>query len=169
MANFYQQDGSSLPDFLRRMEFEKPVGNDIEELPGQKKAILCETRNVFFGRTKKTQAESETYKNIQSDDIVGSYMLEVQSTTLLDALRAVIQFQSPPDDDYYDQGFRIRNEFFTDLRMGRFVFPYLDLYHHMEGLIAYKNKTDGPRGRHKKEYNTEQDHHIDVLVKYLQE
>lgn len=173
VANIYQQDGSTIPDFLGMKNLKEAVVNRIQVKPDIAQSVLCEVRNVYLGRTKykpvallESDALIDTDAVIDTDDIIGVCVLEIHSKPLLHALHSVLQFHTPDEEDY-DHGFRVRDSICTDLQRGQFKFPYLDLYHHMNELVAYKSKMDGPRQHHSKEYNEECDRHIDVLVKYL--
>ncbi|KAF2730213.1 P-loop containing nucleoside triphosphate hydrolase protein [Polyplosphaeria fusca] len=57
----------------------------------------------------------------------------------------------------------------SDLDSGKFLFPFVDLYHYKDDLLAYKNNFEGAKANHSEEENTECDRHIDVLLKYLYE
>lgn len=166
VAKIYQQDGSWRPDFVGKQTFKEPVVNQIQMVPGTFQTVLCEVQNVFISQWKKDTTKDQSDIRIGHDDIFGQSTLEVHSMPLLDALKAVVEFQSP-DEGEYDRGFRLAEENSTHLESGRFQFPYLDLYHHMDELIAYKSKINGPRQRHSAEYNKECDRHIDILINYL--
>lgn len=167
VANIYQQDGTLRPDFVCTKTFREPVVNQIQMIPNTSQSVLCEVRNVFISQSKgHTRGYDDDDIRIESDDSIGQYTLEVRSRPLLDALKAVVEFQSS-DGDEYDLGFRVNSETSTNLKNGKFTFPYVDLYHHIDELIAYKSKVDGPRQRHSAEYNKECGRHIDILIKFL--
>lgn len=164
-ANFYQLDGNNLPHFISRETFKEPIINQVQLAPRGTRSVLCEVRNVFINHCKWNRSRTRYDAPIESDDIIGNYVLEIHSTPLLNALNAVIKFQSR-DEHEKDLGYYAGNSF-TDLKSGRFKFPYLDLYHHMDELIAYKSRMDESRQRHSEDYNNQCDGHIDILIKYL--
>ena len=166
VANMYQQDGSYYPDFLGQKTFKGAVVTHIQAKDDTSKSVLCEVRNVYISQQKKTSETPTDSTRIDTDDLLGVCSLEVHSKPLLHALNAVLQFHTPEEDEY-EYGFRINKGNFTDLQHGRFRFPYLDLYHHIDELVAYKSKVDGSRQYHSEEYNKECDRHIDTLIKYL--
>lgn len=89
------------------------------------------------------------------DDKFGKRSLQVNSPLLMNALRAVIRYSSATPSGNTDS-----------LKNGNFPFPYVDLYHHRDDLIAYKTSHPA-RERHPEDENAECDSHIDVLVNYL--
>lgn len=167
VAYIYQQDGTNWPDFLGKETFKEPIAKQIQTKSGNTRGVLCEVRNVYRSRTKKLLGkEEDSYALIDTDDLIGDYVLEIHSSPLLHALNAVLQFHTP-DEQKDDYGFRVTAENSTSLQAGRFQFPYVDLYHNIDELVAYKSKVDGSRQNHSEEYNKECDRHIDILVKYL--
>lgn len=128
--------------------------------------MLCEVRNVYFSQKKKISPRTMNSALINTDDLLGVRSLEVRSKPLLNALNAVLQFHTPEEGDD-EHGFKVRQDDSTGLQQGRFKFPYLDLYHHIDELAAYKSQVDGPRQYHSEEYNKKCDRHIDTLIKYL--
>lgn len=167
-ANLYQQDLTSMPDFVRKETFRKPLVRQSQTtFDTSPSSVLCEVRNVYKSRSKMHMTrDGDEYARIENDDILGFHLLEVHSKPLLHALHAVLQFHTPDEQDY-DQGFRVSEKNFTNLQSGRFRFPYLDLYHHLDKLIEYKTNVDRLKQYHSEEYNKECDHHIDILIKYL--
>lgn len=166
VANLYQQDGSRYPDFLGHKTFKGAVLNHVQPKSDTTNTVLCELRNVYISQNKRTSEKPTDSTLIDTDDLLGVCTLEVHSKPLLHALNAVLQFHTPEEEED-EHGFRLNKENFTDLQRGRFKFPYLDLYHHIDELVAYKSKVDGSRQCHSEEYNKECDHHIDTLIKYL--
>lgn len=164
VAKMYQQDGTRYPGYLHQKTYREPLAHHV--LPGEASSVLCEVRNVFLSVSKMKLAQDSSYDRIQSDDIIDRCVLEIHSTILLNVLKAVIQFQSIEEKEEIER-FRLNSQDFTDLQSGTFVFPFLDLYHHKDELIAYKSRLSGPRQRHTEEYNKECDRHINILVKYL--
>ncbi len=87
-------------------------------------------------------------------DRIEKRRLIVQSTLLLNAIRAVVKYSAEAPSG--------NSDCFED---GEFPFPYKDLIYHKEEL---KYKISHPtRSRHSDEYNAECDRHIDVLIKFL--
>ena len=168
IAYFYQQDGTSSPDWLREKGYSEPLIKKVQSLPAKSNCILEEVRNVYLNTTKQYKSGAASYDQIESDDIISEPYLRICSVHLLDALKAVIRFQSAEEDeDHDDLRFAIRRRLSPSLRNGLFRFPFSDLYHHKDELLAYRDSTDESRQRHSIEYNQTCDRHIEVLVKYL--
>lgn len=170
VARIYQEQSESRhPLFLREKTYTKPLTAQIQGISKDANSVLHEIRNVFIGLPKEKLAKSPTYDRIHSDDVIGSCVVQINSGILMDALRAIVQFQCPDDEERrLDSGFELpgwRNG--SDLRIGRFIFPFPDLCYHIDDLYAYKSSACASRQRHSKEYNEECDRHIDVLLKYL--
>ncbi|KAF2707698.1 hypothetical protein K504DRAFT_446813 [Pleomassaria siparia CBS 279.74] len=177
IARMYQEvSDSRQPDFLREKKSTKPIMAQIQGLSGDVNSVLHEVRNVFISLGKKKKAEDKDYDRIYSDDVVGSAVIQINSNILLNALKAIVQFQCPdeeteplPSYQYYeDNGFELpgwRNA--SDFRAGRFIFPFPDLCFHIDELKTYKTDSSPSRQRHSKEYNEECDRHIDILLNYL--
>lgn len=171
VAHMYREDRGSIPYFVGKETFKEAFVNQIQMTPNSIQSVLCEVRNVFISPTTKNSARGGGGVLIDTDDVIGVVTLEVHSKPLLHALNAVLQFHTPDEQQYEHQMeyryYRVTRDNFTDLQRGRFKFPFLDLYHHIDELVAYKSKVDGSRQYHSEEYNEEYDRHIDILVKYL--
>ena len=166
IAHFYQQDGGGYPDWLREKSYSAPIIKQVQGQQRTSKCVLEEIRNVFLNLRKRGISDEDEYDRIESDDIISNPFLRICSSELLDALKSIIQFQSV-DQDEDEENFNIRSRFSPGLRNGIFRFPYMDLYHYKDELLAYKSSTSGPRQRHSLEYNQECDRQIDILVNYL--
>lgn len=100
--------------------------------------------------------ETKTSK-LKSTDIVHDTELKVHSPYLLNILKAVIEYSAElPGSE--EEG----------LDVGVFTYPYKDLYHHLEDILAYKLDTHPLRARHSPAFNQAADKHIDLLQRYLE-
>ncbi|KAF2109457.1 P-loop containing nucleoside triphosphate hydrolase protein [Lophiotrema nucula] len=129
-------------------------------------SVICEVRNVFLHKSKESASLSTDYANIDSGDYLGASGIEIESAVLLDALRSVVKFQTPgePRPDLLPSH---PDNVVSDVNTGVFWYPFVDLYHNIEELLAYKTKDNGPKANHSEERNKECNAHIDVLVDYL--
>ncbi|KAL0258658.1 hypothetical protein SLS55_006156 [Diplodia seriata] len=163
----YQQDGSSYPEYLRAVTCEKPPGYHFQEGSGKQTSIIHEVRKLFLGQAKR-DGQYEYDGQLSNGDILGRCVLHIYSPILLNALKAIIQFQNATDEPG-DQKFSVSSEEVSSLDQGVYVYPFRDLYHHKDKLEEYKNSPNGCRAQHSEEYTEECGRHIDVLINYLYE
>lgn len=131
----------------------KPLDPDDFQIKGPK-AILEVHREAF-------RRSSDSKEGII--EFVGYPSIFVKSVPLLNALKAIIEFQS--EFDLLSADFRETRRS-TDLNLGRFVYPFADLWYHRERLIDYKEEM---KGNHDAEYSKITAEHIDMLLGYLDE
>lgn len=89
-------------------------------------------------------------------DYIRKSVLIINSPLLLNALRSVVKYSSSPPSGDADC-----------LANGAFDFPFLDLYHHKNDLLRYKNEGSDSKSRHTEKDNKECDRHIDILLEWL--
>lgn len=163
----YQQTGSPVPSYVSMETYDKHQSHRFHQRPGQASMVLQEVRRLFLGRSKYRPRLGPflSKEYVDNDDIWGGCILRIHSPMLLNALKAVIQFQNPAEET--EEKFPVSSEIKTDLEGGVFVSPFRDLYYYKDELLEYKKGTTAPRAKHSEEYNRECDRHIDILVKYL--
>lgn len=120
-------------------------------------SVLEEHREVYFSDRHATNLKQEMV------DTIGNPVLYIHSPILLDALRAIIDFQSIPDE-FRPKEWRAKS-FSSDLNRARFVYPFVDLYHYREKLLGYR---DVVKECHDEGYSTTCVEHIDILNEYLE-
>ncbi|KAJ5774987.1 ATPase AAA-type core [Penicillium paradoxum] len=122
------------------------------------KSVLEEHREVYGNKTAKDS--SGMGENLF--DTIGYPILYIHSPILLNALHAIIEHQSIPDQlprvEYNARNIE------SDLERGRFVYPFTDLHHYRGKLIQYREDVGET---HDTEYTTTCKEHIDILVDYL--
>ncbi|KAL4963722.1 P-loop containing nucleoside triphosphate hydrolase protein [Aspergillus stella-maris] len=92
----------------------------------------------------------------------GLPVLYVLSPILLNALKALITFQSAPD--CLERREHKAEDIETSLENGWFVYPFRDLYYHQERLRQYR---EGVKESHDEEYSETCRQHLDILLGYL--
>ncbi|KAJ5711737.1 ATPase AAA-type core [Penicillium malachiteum] len=110
-------------------------------------------------------------------DTISDPVLYINSPFLLNALKAVIECQSPPDEftprqlgqTEYRGGrsttlTRGSGYVETDLARGQFAYPFTDIYHHREKLAQYREKIVE---NHDDEYTATCKEHIDIMLGYI--
>ena len=170
VARIYQQDEIQGLSLMSQKTYANPVVYQLNDLQSQSNSVLREVRNVFRSVSKRSYLGMQEVQ-IKSDDVLGTYVLDIRSGILLDALKATMTF-SFSTELRSDEGFQFRRgsgEICGGLRFARFIFPFSDLYWHREELKAYRTQSDGPRASHSTEYNENCDHHLDILLRYLEE
>ncbi|KAJ5553329.1 ATPase AAA-type core [Penicillium frequentans] len=125
------------------------------KFPGPK-SVLEEHREVYSSDKGATHIADDMF------DTIGDPVLYIHSPILLNALKAIIDFQSIPDllCPKEDSADIIK----SNLGRGRFVYPFTDLHHYRESLIQYKQEV---QKAHDDEYSTICRDHIDILIGYL--
>ncbi|KAF3045326.1 hypothetical protein E8E11_003333 [Didymella keratinophila] len=99
-----------------------------------------------------------TPSKLQPTDTVSEAKLQVHSPYLHNILKAVIEYSTElPGTE--EQG----------LESGVFTYPYRDLYHHLDDLLAYKSEGHFLRAQHSTIFNQTADQHIDLLRRYLED
>ncbi|OJD34038.1 p-loop containing nucleoside triphosphate hydrolase [Diplodia corticola] len=140
-----------------------PITKNLSKKSNMAASILEEVRKVYRGNKMSSVRENS---EIEATDIVSSPTLYVRSKMLLNALKAVIEFQSiVPGRVTVVPGWTEKNEE-ASLDEGVFVYPFQDLYHCKDDLLAYQGRLDSEE-RHTTDYNHTCKQHIDVLVQYL--
>ncbi|KAJ5554089.1 ATPase AAA-type core [Penicillium frequentans] len=120
------------------------------------KSVLEEHREVYFSDKDASHIADDMF------DTIGNPVLYIHSPILLNALKAIIDFQSTPDV-FHPKEYRA-DTIKSDLGRGRFVYPFTDLYHYRERLNQYKQEV---QKAHDDEYITTCREHIDMLIEYL--
>lgn len=167
VARLFQQDGTTYPSYLRQKTYKEPLLSRVLDSTSELGSVLCEVRNIFLGISKTGVSNSEDYDSLQSDDVFGVPVLQIHSSILLDALKAVMHFQTSVEIED-DEGFSmVTRRLSSNLRSGQFVFPFEDLYYHKEDLSTYRTQVGGPKQHHSREYNETCDRHIQILLDYL--
>ncbi|KAL4736596.1 hypothetical protein BDV11DRAFT_193452 [Aspergillus similis] len=95
-------------------------------------------------------------------DLVGIPVLHIHSPILLNALKAVISFQSTPDI-FEPKQWRLRS-LTSNLGEGLFIYPFTDLYHYRQRLLEYREEV---KESHDADYSRICREHIDILIEYL--
>lgn len=148
------QDKPTKLDDLWKISDARPVLEEIQEVTLNENFNDSDWRDPFFEPNSRKR-NAKKFKKLEPGDKIGESVLVVHSPYLLNALRAVVKYSSNPPfgdkDGTHD---------------GKFHFPYQDLYHHKDELVAYKQSHDC-RDRHSDEANKECDQHIDMLTDYL--
>ncbi|PYH96949.1 P-loop containing nucleoside triphosphate hydrolase protein [Aspergillus ellipticus CBS 707.79] len=121
------------------------------------KSVLEEYRECWQESRGNTNAGE-----VKTTSFISDPVLHVRSSILLNALKTIIEFESPPDAllvREYGHG-----EVSTNLGTGRFVFPFTDLYHHRDRLLDYREEV---KKYHDQSYSDACREHIDILLEYL--
>ncbi|KAL4957591.1 hypothetical protein BDW69DRAFT_180514 [Aspergillus filifer] len=95
-------------------------------------------------------------------DHSGLPVLYVLSPILLNALKALITFQSTPDS--LERREHKAQDIETSLENGWFVYPFRDLYYHKERLRQYREEV---KESHDDDYSETCRQHLDILLRYL--
>ncbi|KAJ5757129.1 ATPase AAA-type core [Penicillium nucicola] len=119
--------------------------------------VLEEHREVYFSDSHTMDFDKRMV------DTISSPCLYIISPILLDALQAIIDFQSISDE--FTPKEWPKKPFRTDLHIGRFVYPFVDLYHYREKLLQYR---DVVKNDHDEEYSQMCGEHIGILNEYLE-
>ncbi|KAJ5884802.1 ATPase AAA-type core [Penicillium taxi] len=148
------EDGDYRSSSTRRKEERvKPTeGSEIQI----RKSVLEEYREVYFSNPHAINLDEMV-------DTIGIPVLYIHSPILLDALRAIIDFQSIPDK-FTPKEFRAKSTI-SDLGLGRFVYPFVDLHHYQEKLLGYRKVV---KESHDDEYHVVCVEHINILNEYLE-
>jgi hypothetical protein len=104
------------------------------------------------GRIRKPSTRSKLRKS----DTVSELTLKIHYPYLLNVLKSIIEYsaEQPTGDN-------------QRLDTGIFLYPYMDLYLHLEELLEYKTGDSELRRKHSDAYNKLSDDHIDLLQSYL--
>jgi hypothetical protein len=121
-------------------------------------SILEEHREVICNRNSSAPI-------LERVNSIGIPVLYIRSRILLDALGAVVSFQSSPDVLTSKRGWRSR-DISSSLEDGRIVYPFTDLYNYRQRLLEYREEV---KETHDHEYSETCREHIDVLDRYLLE
>ncbi|KAJ4287702.1 hypothetical protein N0V90_012405 [Kalmusia sp. IMI 367209] len=168
IGRLFQQDGMAYPDLIREKIYKEPLVNKGQRLTRQCASVISEMRNVFLSLDKRGKNKHKDYDTIHIDDIIGTCTLQIESDHLFNALKALLSFCSPADLDK-DEGFDLYRHKIKPRSFRHFVFPFKDLYWHIQELESYSSNMKGPRSNHSNEYNATCDRHIEVLLQYLQQ
>lgn len=145
--------------FLDNQVFDSSVKIERSGSSDDTVPIIEEILHITFGSAKNQMRREKMSTHgltLAPDDRVKPKRLHIRSDHLLNALRVVIKYLSS-----------VPFEEAEVLTSGLFFYPFQELYHHREELLAYKKETGGARANHTAEYNAECDRHIDVLIDYL--
>lgn len=96
---------------------------------------------------------------------MGTYTLRIESTILLECVKAVLRFCSP-FDNFQDQGFEFTASRQDATRFRNYQFPFADLYWHMDDLKMY-SKRIASTSTHSDDYNQQSIKQIGFLLQYL--
>jgi hypothetical protein len=119
-------------------------------------SVLEETREIYLSDKHALGAKNNVF------DTIGNPIISIHSPMLLNALKAIIDFQSIPDE-FFPKEYSAKSVL-SDLGRARFVFPFTDLYHYRDKLLQYGKEVCET---HDSEYSTVCKEHIDILIDYL--
>ncbi|KAJ5614475.1 ATPase AAA-type core [Penicillium herquei] len=172
VANYLAQDNDG--DYFKSRSARSADKTQLNESSEFKSinTVLEEHREVYSNdRTSHKQRKNPVY------DTISDPVLYINSPFLLNALKAVIECQSPPDEfiakqyehTYEHRGAvttRTRSSGYieTDLARGRFAYPFTDIYHHREKLAQYRETIADD---HDDEYTATCKEHIDIMLGYI--
>ncbi|KAF2236170.1 P-loop containing nucleoside triphosphate hydrolase protein [Viridothelium virens] len=152
---------SSEPDkFLHSNYYDNPVAIEFRKDSLGEHSVIEEVKTITFGDYENVtlpKKGSKAAPKLGKRDVQGDTVLHVHSASLLNALRAVVKYSS-------NAPIHGKVDIFKE---GAFPYPYHDLFHYKEDLMAYKTPTVGLRAMHTSDYNEECDRHIDILIEYL--
>ncbi|KAL4807016.1 P-loop containing nucleoside triphosphate hydrolase protein [Aspergillus unguis] len=133
-----------------------PVAIEGRGVLGPISSVLEEQREFSCNGRDSTRPLRERIDNH------GPPVLYILSPILLNALKAVICFQSPPDS-FQPRQYNT-NLIESRLENRRFVYPFTDLIHHRQRLLEYREEV---KDSHDSGYSETCRQHIDILLKYL--
>jgi uncharacterized protein DUF7025 len=166
-VNFFKTDGYRTNNFSFKKHFNQPFITAVKPQTGSLPVledVLELGRNDSQGSQisqypsylldHKQSQKSEVAEFLPGDKILRKYLI-IRSAPLLNAIRAVIKYPSEELSTNSDT-----------FEVGKWAFPYKDLYFHLNELKEYKISNPA-RERHDAENNAECDRHIDHLIQYL--
>ena len=156
-VSYFQRDEfGSRVEFVSESVYREPIALEVaeehERLPAIEEMKKIEFPPDLTGRNKKPSARSKLRKS----DTVSEPTLKIHSPYLLNVLKSIIEYSAEKPTGG-NQG----------LDAGIFVYPYMDLYLHLEELLEYKTGNSELRKKLSKAYNRFSDDHIDLLQSYL--
>lgn len=126
-----------------------------------RQAVIQEVQSIVQPRPSDSSRRMPKYDEQKAGKMVaGSYMkpakIYIHSQLLLNALRAIVTYSSilPGDTE-------------QSLQEGSFRYPYPDLFHHKNELLAFKEGKYPCRANHDEVEQKQCDEHIDLLLSYL--
>ena len=193
-VDFFEKDDRYGNKFLYQKVYDAPVSLRESQKPKGAMSVLQEIKTVIRSQTSRPNDPrfdaspeqpsalplySAPADELNRGDTLGDTFLHIHSNMLLNALRAVIVFQSlqPLDQSIKRNRLnsrpsgspsRLTNHLATDLENGIFLYPFKDLYFYREALKQYKTYADSREFCHTDESNKECATHIDVLLHYLE-
>ncbi|KAJ5703871.1 ATPase AAA-type core [Penicillium malachiteum] len=170
VANYLAQDSDG--DYFKSCSARSADKTQLKESSEFKNinTVLEEHREVYSSdRNSHRRRKNPVY------DTISDPVLYINSPFLLNALKAVIECQSPPDEfipRQFEQTYerrggvttRTRGYVETDLARGRFAYPFTDIYHHREKLAKYRETVAED---HDDEYTATCKEHIDIMLGYI--
>ncbi|KAI1774260.1 hypothetical protein F4818DRAFT_452329 [Hypoxylon cercidicola] len=160
--DYYRRDRYNDDEYINSKTGDKPIRLSKPKNRGKTLPVLEEKTTVLFPRRNRDSSRRPNSGHPSDLDARG-YIKEkhvyIHSPFLMNALRAVMKYSSEaPSGDETDS-----------LKVGKFSYPYRDLFHHRQELSDYKTQTTGTRENHTAAYNAECDQHIDLLLQYLED
>ncbi|KAG9200065.1 hypothetical protein G6514_007662 [Epicoccum nigrum] len=156
-VSYFQRDEyGGHAGFVSESVFKEPIALEVaeehERLPAIEEMKTIQFPADVTGRNRKPSTRSKLRKS----DTVSEPTLKIHSPYLLNVLKSIIEYsaEQPTGDN---QG----------LDAGMFLYPYMDLYLHLEELLEYKTGDSELRRKHSEAYNKYADDHIDLLQSYL--
>ncbi|KAL4767545.1 P-loop containing nucleoside triphosphate hydrolase protein [Aspergillus nidulans var. acristatus] len=137
------------------------VMNTLTTTTSEEHAVLI-TKGVTEPKSVVRNSSAPILERVNS---IGIPVLYIRSRILLDALGALVSFQSSPDVLTSKRGWRSR-DISSSLEDGRIVYPFTDLYNYRQRLLGYREEV---KETHDPEYSETCREHIDVLDRYLLE
>ena len=156
VSYFRRDEYGGRTEFVSESVYREPIALEVveehERLPAIEEMKKIEFPADLAGRSRKPGTRSKLRKS----DTVSEPKLKIHSPYLLNVLKSIIEYsaEKPTGDN---QG----------LDAGIFLYPYMDLYLHLEELLEYKTGDSELRRKLSEAYNKFSDDHIDLLQSYL--
>jgi hypothetical protein len=156
-VSYFQRDEyGGRAEFVSESVYKEPIALEVaeehERLPAIREMKSIEFPADVTGRRRKPSTRSKLRKS----DTVSELTLKIHYPYLLNVLKSIIEY-SAEQPTGGNQG----------LDASIFLYPYMDLYLHLEELLEYKTGDSELRGKHSDAYNKLADDHIDLLQSYL--
>ena len=153
----YFEGTTAYNTFKARHTFDQPVevahGDDDATLPAIEEIKDVVTPHYRHSENNK-HGKIDSKAALGSQDHVVYTKLKINSSYLLNLLRSIIEYPG-----------ECREEF--GLEAGLYLYPFEDLYHHLDQLLGYKIDGSGLRAQHSAAFNQKCDEHIELLRAYL--
>ena len=156
-VSYFQRDEyGGRADFVSESVYKEPIALEVAEEHERLPAIEEMKTIKFPADVTRRNRKPNTRSKLRKSDTVSEPTLKIHSPYLLNVLKSIIEYsaEQPTGDN---QG----------LDAGIFLYPYMDLYLHLEELLEYKTGDSELRKKHSEAYNKFADDHIDLLQSYL--